>query len=74
MIHVAFDKGTLLIHGNTAVPEARWDARAGAYRAMALHYRNIRGFLEVSGFAFRDDVLDLVPTPPLIMKTVLRDY
>jgi len=74
MIHVAFDKGTLLIRGNTAVPEARWDGRADAYRALALHYRNIIAYLDASGFAYRDDVLELVPTPTLTMKTVLRDY
>ncbi len=74
MIHVAYDKGTILIRGNAGVPDARWDARAGAYRALAIHYRNIKGYLDASGFAFRDDVPDLVPSPELKMRTVLRDY
>ena len=74
MIHVAFDKGTVLIRGNAGVPDARWDVRAGAYRAMAIHYRNIRAYLDASGFAYKDDVLSLVPCPELKMKTVLRDY
>ncbi|OPY27844.1 MAG: Type III restriction enzyme, res subunit [Methanocella sp. PtaU1.Bin125] len=74
MIHVAYDKGTILVRGNAGVPDARWDARAGAYRALAIHYRDIRAYLDASGFAFRDDVLDLVPCPGLRMRTVLRDY
>jgi superfamily II DNA or RNA helicase len=74
MIHVAYDKGTILIRGNAGVPDARWDARAGAYRALAIHYRNIKAYLDASGFAFRDDVMDLVPSPELKMRTVLRDY
>ena len=74
MIHVAYDKGTILIRGNVGVPDARWDARAGAYRALAIHYRNIKAYLDASGFAFRDDVLDLVPSPELKIRTVLRDY
>ena len=74
MIHVVFDKGTILVRGNAGVPDARWDPRAGAYRALALHYRQIRAYLEASGFAFKDDVMDLVPCPELSVKTVLRDY
>lgn len=74
MIHLAYDKGTILIRGNVRVPGSAWDARAGAYRAHAFSYRDIREYVKGSGFSYNDDVLDLVPCPDLHMKTVLRDY
>ena len=74
MIHLTFDKGTILINGNIRVPNSSWDQRAGAYRAQALYYRDIKAYMDGSGFAFRDDVMDPVPCPGLVMKTVLRDY
>ncbi len=74
MIHLTFDKGTILINGNIRVPNSSWDQRAQAYRAQALYYRDIKAYMDGSGFAFKDDVMDPVPCPGLIMKTVLRDY
>ena len=74
MIHVGYDKGTVLVRGNVSVPGGRWDGRSGGYRALALDYRNIKAYLEASGFAFKDDVMDPVPSPALRMRTVLRDY
>ncbi|HMK45080.1 MAG TPA: DEAD/DEAH box helicase family protein [Methanocella sp.] len=74
MIHFAFDKGTLVVRGNVRVPGSSWDSRSRAYRALGLYYKDIKAFLEASGFEFKDDVLDLVPSPPMAMKTVLRDY
>ena len=74
MIHLAYDKGTILVHGNVRVPGSAWDARAGAYRAPALLYRDIKAYVASSGFTFKDDVLNLVPCPELSMKSVLRDY
>lgn len=74
MIHLAYDKGTILIHGNIKMPNSIWDSRVNAYRARAIFYRDIIDFLNASGFSYRDDVLDLVPCPNIVMKTVLRDY
>ncbi|AFD01088.1 DNA repair helicase RAD25 [Methanocella conradii HZ254] len=74
MIRLAYDKGTILVYGNVRVPGSVWDTRAGAYRAPAYLYKDIRAYGESSGFTFRDDVLDLVPSPELKMRTVLRDY
>ncbi len=74
MIHLTYDKGTILINGNIRVPNSSWDQRVGAYRAQALYYRDIKAYMDGSGFAFRDDVMDPVPSPGLVMKTVLRDY
>jgi superfamily II DNA or RNA helicase len=74
MIRLAYDKGTILVFGNVRVPGSVWDSRAGAYRAPALLYRDIKAYVESSGFSSRDDVPDLVPCPMLAMRTVLRDY
>lgn len=74
MIRLAYDKGTILVFGNVRVPGSVWDSRAGAYRAPAILYRDIKAYVASSGFSCRDDVLDLVPCPELAMKTVLRDY
>jgi superfamily II DNA or RNA helicase len=74
MIHLAYDKGTIVIKGNVRVPGSAWDSRAGAYRAPALLYKDIKAYVASSGFSCKDDVMDLVPCPELTMKTVLRDY
>ena len=74
MIHLTYDRGTLLVYGNVRVPGSAWDSRAGAYRAPAFLYRDIRAYVASSGFECKDDVLDLVPTQGLEMRTVLRDY
>lgn len=74
MIRLAYDKGTILVFGNVRVPGSVWDSRAGAYRAPAILYRDIKAYVASSGFSCSDDVLDLVPCPELAMKTVLRDY
>lgn len=74
MIHLTYDKGTILVYGNVRVPGSVWDSRAGAYRAPALMYKDIRAYVASSGFSYKDDVLDPVPCPELTMKTVLRDY
>jgi len=74
MIHLAYDKGTILVHGNVRVPGSVWDSRAGAYRAPALLYKDIKAYVEASKFSYKDDVLDLIPCPELTMKSVLRDY
>ncbi len=74
MIRLAYDKGTILVFGNIRVPGSVWDPRAGAYRAPAILYRDIKAYVASSGFSSRDDVLDLVPSPMLAMRTALRDY
>lgn len=74
MIHLTFDKGTILVRGNLKVPNSFWDARIGAYRAQALYYRDIRSYLDASDISYIDDVLDPVPCPKIEMRTVLREY
>lgn len=74
MIHLTYDGGTILVYGNVRVPGSAWDSRAGAYRAPAFLYKDIKAYVASSGFECKDDVLDLVPTQGLEMRTILRDY
>lgn len=71
---LTFDKGTIQIRGDIRVPNSSWDERSKGYRAMALYYRDIIDYLKLSGFDFKDDVLDLIPCPDLQSSVVLRDY
>jgi superfamily II DNA or RNA helicase len=73
-MELTFDRGTILVRGDIRVPNSAWDERYGAFRAMALHYRDIIDFLKASGFDFRDNVLDLVPCSELHSSIVLRNY
>ncbi|MFB3766563.1 MAG: DEAD/DEAH box helicase [Methanotrichaceae archaeon] len=71
---LTFDRGTILISGNIRVPNSAWDERSGAFRAMALYYKDIVDFLAMSSFDYDDYVLNLVPCPELRSNTALRDY
>jgi superfamily II DNA or RNA helicase len=73
-MELTFDRGTILVRGDIRVPNSTWDERYRAFRAMALHYRDIIDFLKASGFDFRDNVLDLVPCSELHSSIVLRNY
>lgn len=73
-LHIGYDKGTLLLKGNLRVPNTHWDARAGAYRALAFHYADIIAYLENSNLEYLDEALDLLPMPRLQPRTELRDY
>ena len=73
-MELTFDRGTILVSGDIRVPNSAWDERSRAFRAMALHYRDIIDFLKVSGLDFRDNVLDLVPCSELHSSIVLRNY
>ncbi len=71
---LTFDRGTILIQGDIRVPNSVWDERSKAFRAMGLYYRDIIDFLEISGFDYRDYVLNLLPCPELSCSIRLRDY
>jgi superfamily II DNA or RNA helicase len=73
-LSIRYDKGTLLIQGDARVPNSNWDARSGAYRALALHYTDIIEYLESSHIDFVDEALKLLPVPHLQPRTTLRDY
>ncbi len=76
MIDLSYQKGTILVRGNTRVPYTAWDVRTNCYRAQALYYREIVEYLDRSRIEYRDRVLDLVPCEELNISTsfLLRDY
>ncbi|MGZ4883297.1 MAG: ATP-dependent helicase, partial [Halobacteriota archaeon] len=59
-VWIKYDKGTLLIRGDARVPNSHWDARSGAYRALALHYADITDYLESSHINYVDEALELL--------------
>ena len=71
---LTFERGTILINGNTRVPNSTWDERSKAFRTMALYYKDTIDFLTMSCFDFSDYVLDLIPCPELQSSVKLRDY
>jgi superfamily II DNA or RNA helicase len=73
-MELTYDRGTILIKGNIRVPNSTWDERSKAFRAMALYYKDIIGFLKTSSFDFCDHVLNLLPCPVLQSRIKLRDY
>jgi superfamily II DNA or RNA helicase len=74
MIHLRFDKGSLLVEGEVGTPYGRWDPRVGAFRSMALHYSEILEYLDRSHLLYRDEAADPVPIPPLTSDVELRPY
>lgn len=74
MIHLRFDRGSLLIRGEVGTPYGRWDPRVGAFRAMALHYPEVLEYLDRSRLLYRDEVADPLPVHPLRSDVELRPY
>jgi superfamily II DNA or RNA helicase len=74
MIYLRYDKGSLLIHGETGTPYGQWDPRVDAYRAMAMYYPEILAYLERSRIPYRDTVSDPPPCPTLSCDVELRLY
>jgi superfamily II DNA or RNA helicase len=74
LIDLSYDKGSIIIRGDFGTPYGSWDPRVSAYRALALHYREVKQFLESSGVAYKDHVPDLLPLPALRGKIDLRPY
>lgn len=72
---IIYDGGTIIIKGLAHIPFAKLDPRTKTLRAHALHYSDIRAYLEESAIEFNDFVMDPVPSPLLAPKNVsLRDY
>jgi superfamily II DNA or RNA helicase len=74
MIHLQYDKGSLLIRGEVGTPYGKWDPRVGAFRAMALHYAEVLEYLDRSRLPYRDEVADPIPIPTLGSEVELRPY
>ncbi len=71
---LSYDRGTVIVRGDVHVPHAKYDSRAGVYRAMAYRYRDIIEFFEKNGVDYVDKVLDPVPCPLFNAEIDLRDY
>jgi len=74
MIHLRFDKGTLLVHGKVGTPYGKWDPRVDCYRVKAIHYNDVLDYLEESRIPYRDRVPNLPPLQFLRSSVKLRSY
>jgi superfamily II DNA or RNA helicase len=74
MVHLWFDKGTLLLKGEVGTPYGKWDPRVGCFRIKALHYRDVLAYLEDSQIPFEDNVKQLPPLETLKSTIHLRPY
>jgi superfamily II DNA or RNA helicase len=74
MIHLRYDKGSLLVEGEVGTPFGRWDPRVGAFRSMALHYSEILEYLDRSRLPYRDEVANPVLIPTLESNVELKPY
>jgi superfamily II DNA or RNA helicase len=74
MIHLWFDKGTLLVRGEVGTPYGKWDPRVGCYRIKALHYRDVLSYFDESKLPYRDEVPNPPPSEALKDNVKLRTY
>ena len=74
MIVLRYDRGSLLIHGEVGTPYGRWDPRVGAFRAMALYYREVLAYLKRSRRVYRDEASNPSPLSTLSCRVKLRSY
>jgi superfamily II DNA or RNA helicase len=74
MLHLWFDRGTLLLKGEVGTPYGKWDPRVGCYRIKANHYKDVLEYLAESKLQLQDDVLVLPPLEQLKSNVALRDY
>jgi len=74
MVLLRYDKGSLLIHGEVGTPYGQWDHRVGAFRAMAIYYREVLAYLERSRMIYRDEAANPPPVPSLSCRVELRPY
>ena len=76
-----YDNGTILVTGTAHIPFASVDPRTKDLRAQALYYQNIVEYLKQSDIVCNDYVLDLIPSPNILIDDkkniyhlTLRDY
>jgi superfamily II DNA or RNA helicase len=78
-VKLSYDNGTIIVTGMAHVPFASIDPRTKSMRAQALYYRNILEYLKQSEIVYDDYVLDLVPSPNILIDNrnthlALREY
>ncbi|HEY4699881.1 MAG TPA: DEAD/DEAH box helicase family protein [Nitrososphaerales archaeon] len=71
---IRFDKGTLIIKGSFRAPYTTYDNRLKVFRAQAIYYQEILDYFTRSRVEFKDDALDLVPSPFMKSTVNLRKY
>jgi superfamily II DNA or RNA helicase len=74
MIVLRYDKGSLLINGESGTPYGQWDPRVGAFRAMAIYYAEVLSYFERSRMIYRDNAANPLPIPTLSCQVQLRPY
>ncbi|MGB9630951.1 MAG: DEAD/DEAH box helicase, partial [Candidatus Methanodesulfokora sp.] len=75
LMKLEYDRGTLIIRGQYAVPFSTWDNRISAFRAPAFRYRDIVEFLRRSLVEFSDYVMNPPPIEKFKKISVpLREY
>ncbi|MFX0201512.1 MAG: DEAD/DEAH box helicase, partial [Candidatus Hodarchaeota archaeon] len=74
MIQLRYDRGSLLIQGEVRTPYGQWDPRVGAFRAMAMYYREILVYLDKSRLIYRDETANPPPISTLSCRLELRPY
>ena len=73
-MRLLFDKGTIIVDGETNIPHLKWDERINKYRAEALYYREILEYIEKTNLPYEDNVLDLISCPFFSSTIKLRKY
>lgn len=74
MTVLRYDKGSLLLRGETGTPYGHWDPRVNAFRVMAIYYSDVLSFLNRSHIFYRDEAADPLPIPSLSSRVELRLY
>jgi superfamily II DNA or RNA helicase len=75
MLGLAFDRGTLKVTGDDALPFTRVDPRTGDVRAAAFRFGDIVSYLDAGGRTFGGDLRDnWEPKPSPIDDLELRPY
>jgi superfamily II DNA or RNA helicase len=74
VMHLWFDKGTLLLKGEVGTPYGKWDSRNRCYRLKASIYKDAVEYLKESRITYDNEVLNLPPLEQVKSSIELRDY
>ncbi len=71
---IHYDRGTVIVKGDVHVPQAKYDQRINAYRALAYRYRDIIEYFEENGIDYEDYAPSPIPAPYFDAEISLREY
>ena len=74
MIHLWYDRGTLLLKGKIGTPYGKWDPRVDCYRTKDMNYDAVLKYLKESKIPHKNDVPSFPPAEPLKGNVELRPY